>query len=102
MKKRLEVSLIENGAKVQLRGVDETRNSYHLFKRVKVFETIPGETLSTSEKVFPAPQGPTEQPYKFALPAAEARTEAFQVDLQFMGHYQENNLRLKVNMQQLA
>ena len=55
MRKRIEVSLIENGSKVQLRGVDETRNSYHLFKRVKVFETSPGETLSTSEKVFPAP-----------------------------------------------
>ena len=32
MKKRFEVSLIDNGSKVQLRGVDETRNDYHLFK----------------------------------------------------------------------
>lgn len=36
MKKRLEVSLVEDGAKVQLRGVDETRQPFHLFKQVKV------------------------------------------------------------------
>ena len=36
MKKRLEVSLVDNGAKVQFRGVDDTRKPFDLFKKVDV------------------------------------------------------------------
>ena len=80
MKKWLEVQLIEDESKVQLRGVDETRNSYHLFKEVKVTGTSRGETSKSTKKVFPASNGPnSKQPYKFALPAADNRNEAFEV-----------------------
>ena len=82
MKKRLEVSLIEDGAKVQLRGVDDGRLPFHLFKQVKVSGTTQRETATTTTKVYPAANGANaKQPYKFSLPAAEARTEAFEVDL---------------------
>ena len=78
MKKRVEVSLIDDGTKVQLRGVDETRNNFHLFKQIKVAGTARGETVASTKKVYPAASGPnTKQPYKFALPAVDARTEAF-------------------------
>ena len=36
MKKRLEVNLIEEGSKIQLRGVDETRQPFHLFETITV------------------------------------------------------------------
>ena len=32
LKKRLEVSLTDDGSKLQLRGVDDTRLPFHLFK----------------------------------------------------------------------
>ena len=103
MKKRFEVSLIDNGSKVQLRGVDETRNDFHLFKQVKVTGTTQDETAATTTKVYPAESGPNaEQPYKFALPAANARTDAFYVKLQSIGHYNEKIVKLTVNMQELT
>ena len=36
MKKRLEVSLVQDGSKVQFRGVDDTRQPFTLFKKVEV------------------------------------------------------------------
>ena len=65
--------------------------------------TSANETLANTKKVFPAATGPNaKQPYKFTLPAADARTETFEVELQFMGHYQEKNMRIKVAMDALA
>ena len=65
--------------------------------------TTRAETIATTKKVYPAASGPnTKQPYKFTLPAENARTETFQVDMQFMGHYEEKNLRLNVNMAELV
>ena len=65
--------------------------------------TSANETLANTKKVFPAATGPnSKQPYKFTLPAADARTETFEVDLQFMGHYQEKNMRIKVAMDALT
>jgi len=49
MKKRIEVKLLEDGAKVQLRGVDDTRQSFHLFEKITV------EGLKAI-KVFPSTQ----------------------------------------------
>ena len=93
MKKRLEVSLVEQGAKVQLRGVDENRQPFHLFRQMKV------QQLAAADKVFPS-QVQAKQPYKMTIP--EQRPEAFKIDLQFMGHYQEQNLVLDVNLEELA
>ena len=61
MKKRFEVSLIDNGSKVQMRGVDETRNDFHLFKQVKVTGTTQDETAATTTKVYPAESGPNAE-----------------------------------------
>ena len=36
MKKRLEVSIVDDGTKVQLRGVDETRQPFHLYQSITV------------------------------------------------------------------
>ena len=36
MKKRLECKLIENGTKLELRGVDENRQPFHLFKQIDI------------------------------------------------------------------
>lgn len=62
MKKRIEVSLVEEGAKVQLRGVDENRQPFHLFRQMKV------QQLAAADKVFPSQQQ-TKQPYKMTIPA---------------------------------
>ena len=102
MKKRLEVSLVEDGARVSLRGVDDRNLPFHLFKQVKVTGTTRQETVANTKKVYPAENGPNaKQPYKFALPAADARTQSFQVNLNFMGNYNEKSLNLKVSMDEL-
>ena len=92
MKKRLEVSLIEDGNKVQLRGVDETRQPFHLFQEIKV-----SGFQNTEAKSFPS-NAQKKQPYKYTLPS---QPEQFQVELQFMGHYREKNIRLKINLAEL-
>ena len=94
--------MVEDGSKISLRGVDDVRLPFHLFKQVKVTGTTRQETTATTKKVYPAENGAnSKQPYKFALPAADARTEHFEVDLKFMGHYNEKNLKLKVNLDDL-
>ena len=94
MKKRIEVSLVEEGSKVQLRGVDESRQPFHLFRQMKL------QGLAAADKVFPSQQQ-AKQPYKMTIPA-ERRPEQFKVDLTFMGHYQEKNIVLDVNLEELA
>ena len=91
MKKRLEVSLVEEGAKIQLRGVDETRQPFHLFESI----TVDGWGQI---KQFPS-QAQKKQPYKYSLP--QDRPDSFKVELKFMGHYQEKNIKLTVNLQEL-
>ena len=49
MKKRIEVSLVEQGSKVQLRGIDDTRQPFHLFEKIEVL----GLSANTS-KTFPS------------------------------------------------
>lgn len=93
MKKRIEVSLVEQGAKVQLRGVDENRQPFHLFRQMKLIG------MAQADKVFPS-QVQAKQPYKMTIP--EARPEQFQLDLTFMGHYQEQNIVLDVNLEELT
>ena len=94
MKKRIEVSLVEDGAKVQLRGVDESRQPFHLFRQMKV------QGLAAADKVFPS-QVQAKQPYRMTIPTERPRPDQFRVDLQFMGHYQEQNLVLDVNFEEL-
>ena len=36
MKKRIEVSLADENKKILIRGVDEARKPFHLFKTIKV------------------------------------------------------------------
>ena len=93
MKKRVEVSLVEQGAKIQLRGVDESRQPFHLFREMKV------QKLAAADKVFPS-QVQTKQPYRMTIP--ENRPQAFKLDLTFMGHYQEQNIVLDINLEELA
>ena len=70
------MSLIEEGAKVQIRGVDETRQPFHLFKTIKV------GGLKNGVRTFPSESsGQLKQPYKLALPAAEQRPAKLTVEL---------------------
>ena len=80
LKKRIEVSLVDDGTKIQLRGVDETRQPFHLFDKITV------EGLGAS-KIFPS-VNQKKQPYRFVLPEAD-RPETISTTLKFMGHYQE-------------
>ena len=99
MKKRLEVSLIDDGSKVQLRGVDDTRLPFHLFKQIKVTGL---SAVNTVAKVFPSTAAANaKQPYKFSAQAEEARPETFQIELVFMGHYSEKNIQITINWQEL-
>ena len=66
MKKRIEVSLADGGSKIQFRGVDETRQPFHLFKQIKV------EGLTPAPKMLPSAQQ-TKQPYKLTLPEEASR-----------------------------
>ena len=91
MKKRLEVSLVDNGSKVQFRGVDDTRQPFVLFKKVDV-------TGIAAKKSWPSTQQ-RAQPYKATLP--EQHPDNFEVELQFMGHYKEKNIKIKVDMAEL-
>ena len=93
IKKRLEVSLVDEGKKVQLRGVDETRQPFHLFKTIKV------HGLRNTTSTFPS-DNQKKQPYKSTIPE-EAKVEQFKVELQSMGHYAEKNITLTVNMEEL-
>ena len=54
--------------------------------------------------VFPtkAPAANSEQPYTFDLPAAGVPDQKFQIELQFMGHYNERNVKLTINMEELT
>ena len=91
MKKRVEVSLIEDGARIQVRGVDDRRQPFHLFKSIKV------GGFNQAAKVFPS-EAQKKQPYKYTLPG---QAEQFTVELEFMGHYNEKNLTIKVNQEEL-
>jgi len=75
MKKRIEVKLLENGSKVQLRGVDDTRQPFHLFEKI----TVEGLTANAS-KVFPSTQQ-KKQPYTFDLAAGENGPSDFHLNL---------------------
>ena len=94
MKKRLEVSLIENGSKLKLTGVEYNGQPFHLFKKVNV--SIPNKKLS-----FPTQQQ-TKQPYKFTLPAEAQRPAQAAIELQFFGHYSEKNIQFNVDLAELA
>ena len=94
MKKRLEVSYVEQGSKVQFRGVDDTRQPFHLFKQVDV-------TGLAAKRSFPSKQQ-TKQPYKVTLPAEAERPEKLTVDLEFMGHYKEKNIKFDIDLEMLA
>lgn len=77
LKKRLEVSFIENGSKVQLRGVESNRLPFVLFQKIKVNGQM--HFPNTNQK---------KQPYHVVMPAAEAdRPPKLEVELQFMGYY---------------
>ena len=94
MKKRIEVSLQENGTKVRLRGVDDTRQPFHLFKKIKVSGLAPNATRD-----FPSAQQ-KQQPYTFKLPE-QAPPEKVTLNLEFMGHYEERPINIDVNIADL-
>lgn len=50
MKKRIEISLVEEGKKVSLRGVDDTRLPFHLFKQIDLI----GLEAKGAKKTFPS------------------------------------------------
>jgi len=93
LKKRVEVSLIEEGKRMQIRGVDSDRKPFHLFKTIQV-SGFP----NTQAKVFPS-QAQAKQPYKYTVPSNEV--EDFHIELESMGHYHEKNLKVKINMAEL-
>ena len=90
MKKRLEASLVEQGSKVQLRGVDDTLKPFHLYKQIDV-------TGLAAKRTFPSRQQ-TQQPYRVTLPAEAERPANLSVELQFMGHYYEKNIKFDINL----
>ena len=79
MKKRIEISLVEDGTKVSLRGVDETRQPFHLFNKI----TLNG---LGADKEFPS-AAQKKQPYKYTMPEETKRPETFSATIEFMGHY---------------
>lgn len=92
MKKRLECKLIENGTKLELRGVDENRQPFHLFKQID----ITGLAKHGVRQTFPS-RVQAKQPYKVTLPEKQ-RPSTLDIELQFMGHYQEKNIKLKIDL----
>ena len=52
IKKRLEVSMLEEGKKMQIRGVDDTRQPFHLFPKID----IQGLAAGGAKKSFPSAQ----------------------------------------------
>ena len=78
---------------MQLRGVDESRQPFHLFKTIQVHD------LRSTMSTFPSDKQ-TKQPYRTTIPE-EAKIEQFKVELQSMGHYAEKNITITVNMEEL-
>merc|ERR1712060_284674 len=92
IKKRAEINLIEDNTKIQVRGVDPERQPFHLFEKISV-SGFP----QTAPKVFPS-EVQKKQPYKYTLPS---EVDQFSVEFESMGHYNEKNIRVKVNMAEL-
>ena len=92
MRKRLEVSLVDEGTKVQFRGVDETRQPFVLYDQITI------EGLGNKQN-FPS-QKQQQQPYKKTLPTEDC-PESFTTNLKFFGHYKEKNLKLTIKMEEL-
>ena len=54
-----------------------------------------------AKKSFPC-QGHTKQPYKVTLPAEAQRPAKVGLELQFMGHYAEKNIKFDVDLAELT
>ena len=89
MKKRLNVALSKDKKNVEIMGVDSNGAPYSLFEKVDV------SGLTTVAKDIKA----AKMPYKIALP--EKKPKSFDITLQFMRHYNEPNMKIKVNMEEL-
>ena len=89
MKKRLNVAVSKDGKNLEIMGVDSNGAPYSLFEKVSVsgLSAVPKEIKTA------------KMPYKIALPAKVP--EKFDVNLKFMGHYQEPDMQITVNMEEL-
>ena len=54
-----------------------------------------------AKRSFPSKQQ-TKQPYKVTLPEEAKRPESLTTELQFMGHYKEQNIKFDVDLAELA
>ena len=89
-KARVNVELSKNGKELEIMGVDSNGAPYSLFTDVKVSGLEPNKTTPILKPVMP---------WRVQLPAK--KPESFDIHLKFQGHYNEPDMKLKVNMAEL-
>ena len=89
MKRRLQVEVSKDGKKIEAMGVDSNGAPYTLFKEIKVSGFGPTASIKKGK-----------QPFAKAIP--DAQPKDFGVELSFQGYYQEPDLHLKINTDQLV